>query len=101
MPSLKHENPNSDFGGSVSLVKYATFIRIQAQGFSLKAVQEKTESFENVSLKQPLLAAHPLWENLPAAKTAGLQTDWAMQWGAVFEDLSSGSVAAKNSHNPE
>jgi hypothetical protein len=59
MPALRHEDALCNFGNSDSLWDHSTFIQSVERGFSLKAIHEKTESFENALLKQSLLSAHP------------------------------------------
>jgi hypothetical protein len=70
MPALKDEDPLCNFGNSGSLCDHSTFIQSAERGFSLKAIHEKTESFENALLKQSLLSAHPLWKNSTVARSA-------------------------------
>jgi hypothetical protein len=44
---------------------------VRRKAFSLKAVQEKTESFENVSLKQPFASAHRRWKKITRSEIGG------------------------------
>jgi hypothetical protein len=70
---------------------------MRRKAFPEKPSKGKTKSFENVSLKQPLLAAHPLCKNSPTANRKGLQRRSAMQWGAVFKDPNFGNWGSEKS----